>query len=79
MCDGYSHRWSYPHLWDSMSVINSTSKPESVLKKQYNAVCCYTVLESVAMGESLTTHIDGNENPANLLMNMWWKKEVDSK
>ncbi len=52
---------------DSMSVINSTSKPESILKQKNNNVCYHTVWESVAMGESLTTHIDGNDNPTDLL------------
>ncbi len=50
-----------------MSVINNTSKPESVLKNKNNIVCYHTVCESVAMGESLTAHIDGDENPADLL------------
>ncbi len=52
---------------DSMSVINNTSKPESVLKKKNNTICYHAVYESLAMGESLTAHIDGNENPADLL------------
>ncbi len=60
--DGATHIYG-----DSMSVINNTSKPESVLKKKNNAVCYHTVRESVAMGESLTAHIDGDENPADLL------------
>ncbi len=52
------------HIYgDSMSVINNTLKPESILKKKNNAVCYHTVHESVAMGESLTVHIDGDENP----------------
>ncbi len=60
--DGATHIYG-----DSMSVINNTSKPESVLKKKNNAVCYHTVRKSVAMGESLTAHIDGDENPADLL------------
>ncbi len=52
---------------DSMSVINNTSKPESILKKKNNTVFYHTVRESVSMGELLTTHIDGDENPADLL------------
>ena len=60
--DGATHIYG-----DSMSVINNTSKPESKLKKKNNAVCYHTVRESVAMGESLTAHIDGDENPADLL------------
>ncbi len=51
-----------------MSVINNISKPESVLKKKNTVGCYHTVHESVAMGESLTTHIDGDKNPADLLM-----------
>ncbi len=60
--DGPTHIYG-----DSMSVINNTLKPGSVLKKKNNAVCHHTVRESVAMGESLTAHIDGDENPADLL------------
>ncbi len=52
---------------DSMSVPNNTSKPKSLLKKKNHVVCYQTVQESVAMGESFTTHIDGDENPAGLL------------
>ncbi len=53
---------------DSMSVINNTSKPISLLKKKKNAVCYHTICESVTMCEYLTTQIDGEENPADLLM-----------
>ncbi len=61
--DGATHIYR-----DSMSVINNTSKSKSILKKKNNAVCYHTVHESVAMGEFLTAHIDGDENPADLLM-----------
>ncbi len=60
--DGATHIYG-----DSMSVINSTSKPESILKKKNNTVCYHTLCESVAMCESPTAHIDGDENPADLL------------
>ncbi len=57
-----------PHVYgDSMSVIENTSKPESMLNKKSNAVCYHTVRESVAMGETLTAHIPGAENPADLM------------
>ncbi len=52
---------------DGMSVLNKPSKQESVSKNNNNAVCYQIVDESVAMGESLTAHIDGNENPVKLL------------
>ncbi|KAL7447642.1 hypothetical protein ACHAXS_000040 [Conticribra weissflogii] len=60
--DGTTHLYG-----DIMSVTNNTWKPESILKKKNNAVCYHMVCESVAMGESLTTHINGDENPADLL------------
>ncbi len=48
-------------------MIDNTLKLESILKKKNNVVCYHTVCEFVDMGESLTTHIDGKENPADLL------------
>ncbi len=60
--DGATHIYG-----DSMSVIKNTLKPKSILKKKNYALCYHTVHESVAMGESLTAHIDGDENPADLL------------
>jgi hypothetical protein len=51
---------------DNMSVINNTQRPESTLKKKSNEVCYHFVRESVAMGETLTGHIDTNENQADL-------------
>ncbi len=53
---------------DSMSVTNNTSKPKTILEKKKNKTVCYhTVRDSVAMGESLTTHINGDEDPTDLL------------
>ncbi len=50
------------HIYgDSLSVIINTS----FQNQKNNAVCYHTVLESIAMGESLITHIDGSENPVN--------------
>ncbi len=54
---------------DSMFVKINTSKQEPVLQEKNNTVCQHTVCESVAMGESSMAHIDGNANPADLLMN----------
>jgi hypothetical protein len=36
---------------DNISVVHNTQRPESVLKKQNNAICYYAVCESAAMGE----------------------------
>jgi len=51
---------------DNMSVIHNTQRPESTLKKKSNEICYHFSRESVAMGETLTGHIDTNENPADL-------------
>ena len=51
---------------DNMSVIHNTQRPESTLKKKSHQLCYHAVRESVAMGESITTHIDMNLNPADL-------------
>jgi len=56
---------SYVH-GDNMSVIHNTQRPESTIKKKSNQICCHFVRESVAMGETLTGHIDTNENVADL-------------
>eukprot|EP00978_Attheya_sp_CCMP212_P018507 scaffold50675_cov69-Attheya_sp.AAC.4 len=49
-----------------MSVIHNTQRPESVLKKKSNSICYHAIRESVAMGESLTTHVPTALNPANI-------------
>ena len=49
-------------LGDNQSVIFNTSRPESTLKKKSNYICYHAVRESVAMGESLTTHVPTRYN-----------------
>ena len=51
---------------DNMSVIHNTQRPESTLKKKSNLICYHAVRESVAMKESLVTHIPTVENPADI-------------
>ncbi len=59
---------SATHVYgDNMSDIKNTSKPESTLNKKSNTVCYHAVIDSVAMGETLTAHIPGAENPADLM------------
>ena len=52
---------------DNMSVINNTSKPESVLKKKSNSTCYHLVREAVTMQECLTTWVPTLKNWADLL------------
>ncbi len=42
---------------DNKSQVINSSRPESNLKKKCNSVCYHAIRESVAMGESLITHI----------------------
>ena len=55
---------------DNMSVVNTTSKPESTLKKKSNSICYHFVREAVAMKECLTTWISTLKNWADLLTNV---------
>ena len=54
--------------WDNMSVINNTSKSESVLKKKSNSICYHFVREAVKMKELLTTNVPTLKNQAYLFM-----------
>ena len=51
----------------NMSVIHNTQIPESLLQKNRNSLCYHAILESVAMGESLTAWLPTGENPSDLL------------
>eukprot|EP00957_Ditylum_brightwellii_P100004 7621213-Ditylum_brightwellii.AAC.1 len=58
-------RPAYVH-GDNMSVIHSTQRPESTLKKKSNSIAYHTCRESVAMNESMIGHIPSACNPAYL-------------
>ncbi len=63
--DGATHVYG-----DNMIIIKNTSKPVSTLNKKSNAVCYHAVRDSVGMEETLTTHIPGTENLADLMTNV---------
>ena len=48
---------------DNVSVIHDTQRPESVLKKKSNSICCHAIQESVAVGEILTCHVPNACDP----------------
>ena len=48
-------------------MVFNTSQPESTLKKKSNSICYHLVRESVAMGESLTSHISTHDNLSDIL------------
>ncbi len=52
---------------DNKSQVTNATIPESILKKKCNSICYHAVQESVAMGESLITHINSEDNLSNLM------------
>ena len=52
---------------DNKSAITNSKRPESTLKKKSNSICYHAIRESVAMGESLLTHVGTRDNLADLL------------
>jgi hypothetical protein len=52
---------------DDKSQVTNSSRPESTLKKKHNSICYHAIRESVAMGETLLTHIRTGENLADFL------------
>jgi hypothetical protein len=52
---------------DNKSQVTNSSRPESTLKKKCNSICYHAIRESVAMGETLLTHIRTGENLAHFL------------
>jgi hypothetical protein len=52
---------------DNKSQVTNSSRPELTLKKKCNSICYHAIRESVAMGESLITHIRTCYNLADFL------------
>ncbi len=52
---------------DNKSQVTNSSRPESTLKKKCNPICYHAICKSVAMGETLLTHIRTGDNLADFL------------
>jgi hypothetical protein len=52
---------------DNKSQVTNWTIPELTLKNKFNSICYHVVWESVAMGESLITHIDSEDNLSDLM------------
>ncbi len=52
---------------NNKSQVTNLTRPESTLKKKCNFICYHAVQESVAMGESLITHITTHDNLSDLM------------
>ncbi len=47
---------------DNKSQVTNSTRTESTLQKKCNSICCHAIRESVAMGETLITHIGTHDN-----------------
>jgi hypothetical protein len=47
---------------DNKSQVTNLSRPELTLKKKSHSICYHAIWDSVAMGESLSTHCKTNDN-----------------
>jgi hypothetical protein len=52
---------------DNKSQVTNSTIPESTLKKKCDSICYHVVRESVAMGESLITYINSDDNLSDLM------------
>ncbi len=52
---------------DNKSQVTNATIPELILKKKCNSICYHAVQESVAMDESLITHINSDNNLSELM------------
>ena len=57
---------SYVYSNNKLAITNSTTT-ELTSKKKSNSICYHAIHESVAMGESLLTHVGTHDNLADLL------------
>ena len=62
---------------DNLAVINSSAIPDDTLKKRHNALAYHRVREAIASKILKFYHIDGKENPMDLLTKLfdsktWW-------
>ena len=60
---------------DNMLVIHNNQQPEITLREKSTSIFCHATRESVAMGESLTTHIPTGDNHVGFLMKVLYGKK----
>ena len=60
--DGPAHIYG-----DNQSVLANTTNPDSTLKKKSQSIAYHFVREGVAWGKWQTTHVNANDNEADLL------------
>ena len=61
---------------DNESVVNSSMRPHAKLHKRHNALSFHRVREAIVAGIVSFYHIDGPENPADILSKHWGYQQV---
>ena len=61
---------------DNKSVVDSTTQPHSKLTKRHLALSYHLVREAIASGVIHFHHIDGKENPSDILSKHWGHQQV---
>ncbi len=61
---------------DNKSVVKSSTVPHAKLHKQHNALSFHQVREAIATAIIGFYHIEGNENPANILSKHWGYRQI---
>ena len=64
---------------DNMSMIHNMQCPDSTLKKKSNSICYHAIRETVVMQEILTGHVKLDENPADLLTKVVFRRYQEVK
>jgi len=58
---------SYVYGDNKSAITTNSTRPELTLNKKCNSICYHAIRESVAMGESLLTHVGTRDNLTDLL------------
>ncbi len=61
---------------DNKSVVDSSTIPHAKLHKHHNALSFHRVCEAIAGAIIGFYHIDGDENPANILSKNWGYQQI---
>ena len=63
---------------DNKSVVNSSTKPHSMLHRRHNALSFHCVCEAIASMFVNFTFLDGRFNPADIMSKHWGYQQVST-
>jgi hypothetical protein len=61
---------------DNKSVVDSGSQPHAKLTKRHNALSFHRIREAMASGMLAFYHMDGKDNPADVLSKHWSHNKI---